>query len=83
MNALLYLIDKGRIHRFILTARLRMSMLVLFLIVLLRLTTRTTRILPTLPTIMMREKRIGTRYGTEKRLVVITNTSFFQSQKQL
>ena len=47
-----------------LTARLKMRMLVVFLIVLLRRTTRTTRRLPTRPITMTKVKRMGTMMGT-------------------
>ena len=46
------------------TARLKMRMLVVFLIVLLRRTTRTTRRLPTRPITMTKVKRMGTMMGT-------------------
>ena len=47
-----------------LTARLKMRMLVVFLIVLLSKTTRTTRRLPTKPITMTKVKRMGTMMGT-------------------
>ena len=56
---------KLKISPFQLTARLRIRMLVLFLMVLLRWMTRTTRMFPMLPMMMMKEKRMGTMYGTE------------------
>ena len=48
----------------ILTARLKIRMLVVFLIFLLRITTSTTRRLPTNPMMMTRVKMMGTTIGT-------------------
>ena len=53
------LLSSGRWE--LLTARFSMSIFVLFRMFLLRATTRTTRMLPMEPMMMMREKRIGTR----------------------
>ena len=59
---------KGNLSRnqinVMLTARLKMRMFVVFLIFLLRMTTRTTRRLPTNPIMMTRVKMMGTTMGT-------------------
>ena len=54
----------------LLTAKLNIRMLVVFLMVLSKMTTMTTRMLPMKPMMMTRVKRMGTTMGTTEMRVL-------------
>ena len=64
LNAFLSSFQVTELSINLLTARLNIKMLVVFLIFLFNITTRTTRRLPTKPTMMMSVKIMGTTMGT-------------------